>query len=491
MKRSLKVILALGLIAAAVIVALLLRADAARREKKLMGGMAMAGMEGMAPPNHKAPVTTEKIGYGAVMDQVTYTGSVVPYLDQNVYPRVEGRLSDLTVYAGDRVRAGQVMARLVAPERTSEVQAAGSELGAAKAEVDQYRASAAAAGRRRAQAQFAIDSAQQMVSQAEHELRKAEADLAYWEAEFKREQELLARGAISREEYDSEQSRYLSSLAAVEQTKARVAQVRADLSGSQAGAEAAEAELQAAQSQLRAAQARQAKAAASRRTAATFEGYTEITAPTDGVVLERLISPGVVVGPTMAVIRMADLSRVRLQANVPERDLKRLRVGTTVSARLPFEGKALQVRVTSLFPVQDATTRTGIAEAVVANPGGRLIPGQYLAMDFILASRHSVLSVPRRAVFTVNGKSMVWVVRDDKASQQPVVTGLAGPERTEIISGLKAGDEVVYAGMEGLSDGQEVTRAPWGGTEAAIKPPEDASSGKKASGKAAPGMPGM
>ena len=237
MKRVLKLALALGLIVLAVIIAVLLRADAARREKKLMGGMAMAGMEEMAPPNHKAPVTTEKVAYGTVVDQVTYTGSVAPYLEQNVYPRVEGRLADLTVYAGDRVRIGQVIARLIAPERTSELEAAASELGAASAEVDQYRASVTAANGRRAQAQSAATSAQQMVSQAQQELRKAEADLAYWEAEFKREQQLLAKGAISREEYDSEQSRYLSSRAAVEQAKARVAQAEADLSGSQAGAD--------------------------------------------------------------------------------------------------------------------------------------------------------------------------------------------------------------------------------------------------------------
>jgi RND family efflux transporter MFP subunit len=188
---------------------------------------------------------------------------------------------------------------------------------------------------------------------------------------------------------------------------------------------------------------------------------------------------------------MADLSKVRLQANVPERDLKRLRVGATVTAHLPFQGRTLQVRVTSLFPVQDATARTGIVEAVAANPGGKLMPGQYLAMDFILAERRGVLSISRRAVFTVNGKSMAWVIKDEKASKQAIVTGLAGPERIEIISGLKLGDEVVYVGTEGLSEGQQVMRVPWGGTEAAIKPPSAAPSAKKPSGKAAPSMPGM
>lgn len=491
MKRFLKLALALGLIVVAVIIAVVLRADAARREKKLMGGMEMAGMEEMAPPNHTAPVTTEKAAYGTVVDQVTYTGSVVPYLEQSVYPRVEGRLADLTVYASDRVRVGQVIARLIAPERTFEAQAADSELGAAKADVDQYRASVAATEQRRSQARFAVDSAKQMVGQAEQELSKSEADLSYWDAEFRREQQLLEKGAISREEYDSERARYLSSKAAVEQAKARVAQANADLAAGQAGAQAAVAELQAARAQLRAAEARQAKAAANRLTAATFQGYTDITAPIDGVVLERLVSPGVVVGPGMAIVRMADLGRVRLQANVPERDLKRMRVGTSVVAHLPFQGRTIRTTVTSLFPVQDPAARTAIAEAVVANSGGKLIPGQYLAMDFVLVERRGVLSIPRRAVFTVNEKTTVWLIKDEKASQQAIVTGLAGPERTEVISGLKAGDEVVYAGMEGLSDGQEVTRVPWGGTAAAIKPPAAAPSGSKQSGKATPSMPGM
>jgi len=490
MRRLLKVVLALGLIVVAAIIALVLREVAARQERKLMGGMATAGMEGMPPANARAPVTTEVVRYGTVVEKVTYTGSVAPYLEQNVYPRVEGWLADLTVYAGDRVVAGQVIARQVAPERFSDADAARFELDASAGETQQYQAAVMAADRRRAQAGFAVASSQQMVSQSEQELRKAQADLAYWEAEFRREGRLLSTGAISREEYDSERARYLSAQAAAQQAEARVAQAQAELAGAQAGLEAAQADVRAATSQAHAARARAAKASANLRTAATFRDYTRVTAPMNGVVLERLISPGVLVGPGMAIIKMADLSRMRLQANVAERDLKRLRIGIPVVAHLPFQGKTLYARVTAIFPVQDAMTRTAIAEAVILNPGQKLIPGQYISLDLIVAEKRNVLSVRRRAVFTVNGQPMVWVVKDDKASQRAVQTGLAGPERIEIVRGLQAGEEAVYVGLEGLTEGQAVTRAPWGVPEAKAKMPMPRKKPTPAK-PAMPGMPGM
>jgi RND family efflux transporter MFP subunit len=374
-------------------------------------------------------------------------------------------------------------------ERAFEADAARSELTASAGEVEQYRASLAATGRRREQAQFGVASARQMVSQAEQEHRKAQADLTYWEAEFQREEQLLSSGAISKEEYDSERARYVSAQAAVKQAQARVAQARADLSGSQAGVEAAQADTRAAGSQVRAAQARVAKAGADLRTASTFERYTQVRAPMNGVVLERLISPGVLVGPGMAILRMADLSRVRLQANVGERDLKRLRIGTPVVAHLLFQSKTLRARVTSLFPMQDAVARTAVVEVVTPNPGQALIPGQYLSLDFIAAEKRDALSVPRRAVFTVNGQPMVWVVENDRASQRKVTTGLAGPERIEIVDGLQAGDEVVYAGMEALTEGQPITRVPWGAAEGKAQPP--APKPKEKPTHEMPGMPGM
>jgi membrane fusion protein, copper/silver efflux system len=176
-------------------------------------------------------------------------------------------------------------------------------------------------------------------------------------------------------------------------------------------------------------------------------------------VVKRLVAPGVLVQPGMAILKIAQIDRVRLQANVGEKDVASIRVGapvtvTTADGRPPFE-----TRVTAVFPFVDQGPRTSVVEALVDNPGRRFLPGQYVTMQLVTGERAEALSVPRGAVARMGGKARVWVVGDGRAEPREVTTGLENPEWVEITGGLRGDERVVARGHEPLYAGAQVSDA--------------------------------
>jgi len=220
------------------------------------------------------------------------------------------------------------------------------------------------------------------------------------------------------------------------------------------------AAFQATVKKLEAAGAMIAQSAAALRTATVVRDYVTIEAPSQGYVVKRLVAPGVLVQPGMAILKIARIDRVRLQANVGERDLAGIRVGAPVVVRsLAADQAALPARVTSVFPFVDQGSRTAVVEALVENPTRRLLPGQYVAMTIVIGERPGALTVPRAAVGRLGRASIVWVARDGLAERREVVTGLENADRLEIKSGLAEGERVVVRGREGLYVGARVVEA--------------------------------
>ena len=145
------------------------------------------------------------------------------------------------------------------------------------------------------------------------------------------------------------------------------------------------------------------------------------------------------------------MDQVRLQANVGEQDLAGIRVGSPVTVLLAGNaGEPRTAKVSSISPFVDPGARTAVVEAVVPNPGRRLLPGQYVQMQFVTGEQRNALSVPREAVARSGDSASVWVVADDRVERRQVTTGLESQDRVEIVAGLDAGERVVRRGHEGL-----------------------------------------
>ena len=376
------------------------------------------------------PVVTAPVERAAVSGIVTYTGSVAPFNEEDIFPRVTGRIVEMPVYPGDVVQAGQEVARLDDIELTSRVREA--------------EAMAATALANRAQMEADQVAARHGVVQMERELAMVEAELAYAAGVRARSERLVASGAISRQEYESDRSMAQSLEAKRESAQAKLEQARAMEASARRKLEAADSMV--------------AQGRAAQRTAQIVRDYVSITTPTGGYVVKRLVAPGVLVQPGMAILKIAQVDRVRLQANVGEKDVASIRVGSSVTVTTAA-GQRLTARVTSVFPFVDQGPRTAVVEAILDNRDRRMLPGQYVTMTFVTGERASALTVPRGAVARLGGAAKVWVVTDGRVEPHEVTTGLEGGERVEIVRGLAGTERVVARGHENLYAGARVTDA--------------------------------
>ncbi|MGO8671461.1 MAG: efflux RND transporter periplasmic adaptor subunit [Capsulimonadaceae bacterium] len=453
-------------------------------------------MTRMRPPVGAAPVAVATVRVGDMDDSVTYTGSVEAYNEQDVSPRITGTVLSLPVYPGDSVRAGQLLAQLDSAAVSEQTAQANAEAHAAQmgeqvahlthhlhhsAALNQANSQLAAAQQSVSDAQDAAEADEAAVVDALAEVRSVTANAEYWRAELAREKQLADAGAVSRAEYQNEQAQAQAASAAVDQGEAKVTQARATERAAQAGVieanrqvdvaragvQMAIADITVADSQAQEAGATAVGAEAAAREAAVVQSYTRITSPVNGVVIVRPIAPGTLVQPGTVLLKIAEIDQVRVQANVAVTDLAGIHVCRPVRIVPQDGGPAIDAHVTSVFPSVDTDTRTGIVEAVIPNPGHRLLPGAYVAMRIVKHTDRNSLLVPADAVVTQGGQSTVWTIRAESGptTAHQVIVQVAGTDgaSAEVVSGhLGRGDKVVVRGLAGLSEGERVVATDWG-----------------------------
>jgi len=389
----------------------------------------MAGMEGhdMSGMSHDdmmqvngafnpIPVTVEVVQPGEFEANVSYTGSIMPYQEVVVYPRVAGQLTNYSVYPGDRVKAGQVLAQLDATERST-------ELAEAQAEADAMETS--------------LRASQVQIEEQTQEIARLQAELDYLQLRQNRFATLVAEGAIAQDDLDIVASEVNAKQAAIRKAKAARSRLLAEVDQNRAKVGQARAEVS---------------------TAAVMQSYTKLQSPISGIVQNRMVDPGVVIQPGMGVLKIGDYSRVRLQANVAQEDAGYVRVGTPIQAQVPgVTDQPLTGKITSIFPQTNNDTRTVRVEAVVDNPQNRLLSGQFLEMTILTNRKANTISVPRNAVGEFNGADSVWVIEDNQAQRRQVETGMISGDRIEITQGLKMGDRVITSGDSRLVPDAQVT----------------------------------
>ena len=380
------------------------------------------------------PIVSATAERGPISGTVTYTGTIAPFNEQDIFPRVTGRIVEIPVYPGDSVRAGQVVARLDDVELSSRVREAEAMATTAQANRAQMEADAVAA--------------RHGVAQMERELAMVEAELTYASGVRARAERLVSSGAISQQEYENDRSMAQALEAKREAAQAKLEQARAMEASARRKLDAAESMV--------------AQGQAAQRTARIVRDYSSIVAPTSGEVVKRLVAPGVLVQPGMAILKLAQVDRVRLQANVGERDVALVRVGSPVTVTTTA-GEILNARVTSVFPFVDQGPRTAVVEAIVENRDRRLLSGQYVTMTFVTGERAEAITVPRGALARLGGVAKVWVASDGRAEPREVTTGLESADRVEIVRGLSVGERVVARGHEGLFAGARVVDTTAGG----------------------------
>lgn len=446
-------------------------------------------MGGTRPPEGLTPVATEKVALGPLADEVVYTGTAVAYDEVDVFPRTAGWIQSLLVYPGEKVKKGQLVAKLDTAELDSRLREAAADEKAAAVE-KQIAASELL------EAEKEVEVAKAEVEEVKALVRRAEADAEYWRGELSRVQMLYERGAVSKQEYDQ-------AVAEMEKSDGMVAEAQAKVMAAKRMLEVKEVTRTRLHHHTKHTNAMVEAKKAMRTTAAIVRNYSDVLAPLSGFVTKRWVSQGTLVQPGTPIVRVAQVSPIRIQANVAEVDMPGIQVGDTVIVSgKDEEKKEVRGKVSSVFPASDPSSRTAVVEAVLPNEGLSFLPGAYVRVVLIKQVR-TALSVPIESLVEKEGKGAVWVIRrggkektiyqcpmhpevvSDRPGIDPdpacrmrlvprkvgggptahlveVTTGLRTAKRVEIVSGLREGDEVVVTGQKNLKEGAAIFPTTWG-----------------------------
>jgi membrane fusion protein, multidrug efflux system len=190
----------------------------------------------------------------------------------------------------------------------------------------------------------------------------------------------------------------------------------------------------------------------------TRAGYANISAPFDGVIMERLVDIGAMVGPGGApLFQLGAIGRVKALAAVPQADLRFITLGTPVSLRIEGLDQALPGAVRRFAPALDPSTRTMEVELEFENPNEALKPGMFGRAEIVLERLTQALLAPPLALSRRGGGGVAFVVADGKAREVKLQLGATLPDgRIVVTAGLRPGDQLVVVGRELVRDDQPV-----------------------------------
>ena len=182
---------------------------------------------------------------------------------------------------------------------------------------------------------------------------------------------------------------------------------------------------------------------------ALLGGGSTLLAPSDGVITELNMRPGQQLSPGMALLKIANLSNVWVEVEVPEALAARVRSGMPAEVRVSaVPGRVWEAKVDYLYPQLATATRTLKLRLVLANPEGLLRPGQYAEVALFGGERAETLLIPSEAVIATGSRSVV-IVQEADGRFKPAEVRI-GDERngeSTVLAGLQAGEKVVVSGQ--------------------------------------------
>jgi HlyD family secretion protein len=359
-------------------------------------------------PNKLAKVTR-----GDVARSVVATGKIQPITKVEVKSKASGIVEKLYVDINNIVHKGQQLAQLDQQEIVAQVAAQRAQLAAAEANVTTYEANI-----------------------EQDKVNAAAPDLPMYKATLERNQQMQKEGIVSRQALDDANKDYLAALTRRDSSKAQIGVDSAKLKQARAQVMQSKASLNQYEEQL---------------------GYTTILAPMDGVILSRDVEIGdavssiLVLGSTATLVMTeGDTTQVYVQGKVDEADIAHVYMSQPARIKVEsFRDRVFHGKVTKIAPlgVEKDNVTTFEVRVSIDNPGGELKANMTANAEILLDEHKGVLTVPENAVIYDNQKNATVEVPDktQKEGKRKVAVkvGLSNGSVTEILSGLKEGDQVV------------------------------------------------
>jgi len=359
------------------------------------------------------PSKLAKVEKGDLAKSVVATGKVTPITKVEVKSKASGIVKKLYVDYGDRVKQGQLLAQLDKVEIEAQVEQSRAALEAAQANLKS--------------------------SQADFERAKVDAegpDVPLLKRAYDRDVSMAKDGVVSESALEDAEKNYELALNKQNVAKAQVTVLKAKIAQAQAVVVQDEANLKQLEEQL---------------------SYTDIISPIDGIVLSRDVEIGDAVSSILVlgssatlVMTLGDTSEVYVKGKVDESDIGRVYLGQRARIKVEsFKDKTFDGKVTKISPmgVEKDNVTTFEVRVSIQNPGGELKAEMTANAEIILEEHKNVLQIPEGAILYDKDKKASVEVPDPKGKdgkdKVAINIGISNGAKTEVLSGLKEGQEVV------------------------------------------------
>ena len=359
------------------------------------------------------PTKLAKVEKGDLAKSVVATGKVTPITKVEIKSKASGIVKKLDVDAGDKVRQGQILAELDKVEIEAQVNSARAQLLSSEANLKSAQA-----------------------DQKRLEVDALGVDVPTLQRAYERATNMAKDGVVSAQALDDAQRNYELAVNKRDVARAQLAVGKAKVAQAEADVEKSHAALKQFEEQY---------------------SYTTITAPIDGVVLSRDVEVGDAVSSILVlgsgatlVMTLGDTSEVYVKGKVDESDIGKVYLGQPARIRVEtFKDKTFTGHVTKISPmgVEKDNVTTFEVRVSINNPGGELKAEMTANAEIVLDEHKNTLMIPEGAILYDKDKHASVQVPDPKGKdgmrKVAVNIGISNGAKTEVLSGLKEGDQVV------------------------------------------------
>jgi len=444
-----------------------------------LSAVAIGGVVASVRMSQAAQVTvqTTTVARGDLTSLVTASGEVKPRTYTNLGANAQGLITALLVKEGDRVRKGQIVARIESVQANADVQA--------------QRASVASAEADSASSEAGLKVQDDTIRTQQATIDRTKSDLELAKVNFERYEQLFKAGVAPKSDFDQRKSSYESQKAGLREAELRLEQLKSQRAQTLA--------------QITSSQRRIAQAQAGLARVADILAKHDVISPLDGIVtnlpvrLGETVVPGVQNSAASAVMTIADMSLITAEVKVDETDIVNLEIGQKADVTIDavpdrtFTGHVIEIGNTAILRSSGqvaSSSATSSTEAkdfkvVVAldNPPDEIRPGLSCTAKIVTATRHDVLNIPIQAL-TVRQKgdledaaqsakdkkkdvgqapidlaaqkvrkeeiTGVFVIVNQKAEFRKVETGITGATDIEVLKGLQPGEQIAIGSYQAI-----------------------------------------
>ncbi len=373
-----------------------------------------------------APVQVTSVTETNIRRVIAGDGVLFPRDQASVMPKIAAPVQKFMVSRGDHVKESQLLAVLEHSDLAAAVAAAQGAVAQADAN---YRGTASAA-------------VPEAVTKALTDVQADQEQLDAARKVLESRQKLFQEGALARKMVDDQQVLYAQAKAQLESAQEHLRALQSvgkeeQIKGAAAQLESAQAQLQAAQAQL---------------------SYSEIRSPIAGVIADRPLYAGEMATPGTPLVTVMDVSRVVARVNIPEGQAASVKLGDAATLTQVESGGEVPGKVIVVSPATDPASTTVQVWIEAGNLEGKLKPGASVHAAIVTELIRNAMVVPVAAILPgeEGGTSVLTVAADSRVHRRKVDVGVREGDKVQLLSGVRAGEEVVISGGVGVDDKAKV-----------------------------------